>query len=917
MFSDCRFKGFVILIAVLLLFSSTGFCLSRQFDGNKKVDQKVFDEMENEIAGIISKKGEKAYDETLIRVVIHLADEEEPLLSEVGMAMMDMVKENVSRKQKDFLNKVSESEFQLALNLTLQYSVAGYVSYNGLQKLAGLPEVKAIDFDNLNKPFTTQGRQLMNIDWVASNLGYTGSGIAVGMIDSAFDYKHAEFGGYSTYPNAIVVDGYNFSNNSTNIYPADWDDGYHGTGTAGIIRRVAPGAKLVLATVFPNAYDSVIANAINYMVQKQSEHNIRVINLSLGSGGYSSICSNSTIGGAMNNAVAAGIIPVAASGNDGYTNRISMPACLSNVISVGSVFDVANANYTPFYPAYCSQSLRRQDERTCYSNAASILDIYAPSEEVITAQVFGGTFALGGTSSASPYAAAAIAVLLEAVPSLSGDVNAVRSLLAQTGASVIEDLGYGQKRIDLKAAIEDSGGTSGCQGTEQEFASSDVPKSIPDNNTSGVNSVLNISAGGTIASLKITMNISHTYRGDLKLKLRSPSGTEVLFYDPASNDSADNIVGYIDIADFNGQPMNGTWTFNVSDHASQDTGTINSWSLTICYDPAQTDPPEINSFYASPGTITQGSSSRLYWSVSNSTGIEIVGVGTYTSSSGSVAVTPSSTRSYTLKATGPGGQAQATTTVTVESSGGCTPQSFSFSSSDVPKSIPDYNTSGISSYLTVPPDITEISNFTVTVNISHTYKGDLIVKLFSPSGKELVIHNRAGGSADNVTGTFSTTAFNGDTASGQWRLFASDNARYDTGSINSWNIDFSACGESASPPPPSEDDIFQSADTPINIPDNNSSGITSLINVTRSSSANTVIISVNISHTYTGDLTVTLMTPAGDVILHNREGGSADNIIKSYQVNYNGNNPYGQWKLNVKDLASYDTGKLNSWSVQF
>ncbi len=917
MFKNRTARGFTFGLAFFLVFSCFAFGLSKDFEGNKKVDGKIFQEIEQEIARIIPLKGEKAYEETLVRVVVHLADEDEPLLKDVGMGMISMVEENVARKQKEFLYKTDESDFRLATTISLQYSVAGYISYNGLQKLASMPEVKAIDFDNLNVPFTTQGRQLMNIDWVASNLGFTGSGIAVGVIDSAFDYKHAEFGGYSTYPNNIVVDGYNFSNNSSNIYPASWDDGYHGTGTAAIVRRVAPGAKLVLATVFPNAYDSVIANAINFMAQKQSQYNIRVINMSLGGGAYTSVCSNTTIGGAINNAVTAGIIPVAASGNDGYTSKISMPACLSNVISVGSVFDVNNANYSPFPPAYCSQSVRRQDERICYSNAASILDIYAPSEEVITAQVFGGTFALGGTSSASPYAAGAIAVLLEAVPSLRGDVNGVRQVLASTGATVIGDLGYGQKRIDVKSAIENSGGgTSGCQGTEQEFASADVPRSIPDNNTAGVNSALYIPTGGTISALRITMNISHTYRGDLKLKLKSPSGTEILFYDPASNDSADNIVGYMDLTGFNGQSMTGTWTFNVSDHAAQDTGTINSWSLTICYDPVQTNPPVINSFYASPGTITEGSSTRLYWTTSNTTSVEVVGVGTYSSSSGNVLVTPASSRSYTLTATGPGGQVQATASVTVESSGsGCTPQSFSFSSSDVPKSIPDYNTGGVNSYLTVPANITDISNFTVTVNISHTYKGDLIVKLYSPSGKEFLIHNRAGGSADNVIGTFSTTVFNGDNASGQWRLFASDNARYDTGTINSWKIDFSACGESSSPPP--EGDLFQSGDTPLNIPDYSTTGVTSTINVSRATASYTVTINVNITHTYIGDLIVTLITPAGNVVLHNREGGSADNIVKSYQVNYNGNNPYGQWKLKVEDRARYDTGKLNSWSVQF
>lgn len=927
--NSLKLKG--LIITILLVFCSTMilFAFSPEFHGNKKVDEQIFDSFTAEVRKLSPEKSIEAQRLPLVRVVVHLVDEDEPKLLEVGTNMIDLVAERVATRQQRFLQNISEKEFKVATTLSLQYAVAGYISYEGLRRLAALPEVKSIDLDNLNIPFTNEGRQLMNIDWVASNLGYDGTGITVGVIDSAFDYRHADFGGYNSFPNPVIVDGYDFSGNNSNIYPSNYNDGYHGTGVAGIVIRTAPGAQLVLAQVFPNAYDSVIANAINFMAQKQSDYNIRVINMSLGGGAFTSICSNATVGGAINNAVAAGIIPVAASGNDGHTNRMAMPACLPNVISVGSVFDVNNANYQPFWPANCSQNIRRQDERICYSNAASFLDIYAPSEEVITSQVFGGQSALGGTSSASPYAAAAIAILLQSEPSLYGNVDAVRQRLHDTGAPVIGDLGYGQRRIDLKEAIDgDGGGTDpGTDCTEQEFVSSDVPKNIPDNNANGVNSSLHISQSGTISSLKISVNISHTWRGDLKLKLRSPSGTEILFYDPPSNDSNNNIIGSMNLTQFNGENMNGTWTFNVSDHASQDTGSIQSWSLTICHEGTQTDPdpdpePVINNFYANPGTITQGSSTRLYWSTSNTTSVEIVGIGTYSSSSGNIQVSPTASRSYTLRANGPGGQVQATTSVTVEQqTDDCTPQSFSFSSGDVPKAIPDNSPAGINSYLTVPGGIEDISNFSVSVNISHTYRGDLIVKLFSPAGKEFVIHNRSGGSANNVIGTFDTNIFNGDNASGQWRLFVSDNARWDTGTLNSWSIDFHACGDSddtdPTDPPPDSNETFISSDTPLNIPDNNPTGITSTINVTRNSPANIVQVSVDITHTYIGDLIITLMTPAGNVVLHNREGGSTSNLSQTWNINYNGNNPHGQWRLKVEDRARFDTGTLDNWKIEF
>ena len=71
-------------------------------------------------------------------------------------------------------------------------------------------------------------------------------------------------------------------------------------------------------------------------------------------------------------------------------------------------------------------------------------------------------------------------------------------------------------------------------------------------------------------------------------------------------------------------------------------------------------------------------------------------------------------------------------------------------------------------------------------------------------------------------------------------------------------------------------------------------------------------------HTYIGDLKVDLVAPDGSVyILHNRAGGSADNINTTYTVNLSSEVLNGTWKLRVNDNASADTGYINSWSVTF
>jgi serine protease len=77
-------------------------------------------------------------------------------------------------------------------------------------------------------------------------------------------------------------------------------------------------------------------------------------------------------------------------------------------------------------------------------------------------------------------------------------------------------------------------------------------------------------------------------------------------------------------------------------------------------------------------------------------------------------------------------------------------------------------------------------------------------------------------------------------------------------------------------------------------------------------------VAVNIQHTYKGDLKVDLVAPDGSLYnLHNRSGGSANNIVGTYTVNLSSEALNGTWKLRVNDNAGGDTGYINSWSVTF
>jgi subtilisin family serine protease len=75
-------------------------------------------------------------------------------------------------------------------------------------------------------------------------------------------------------------------------------------------------------------------------------------------------------------------------------------------------------------------------------------------------------------------------------------------------------------------------------------------------------------------------------------------------------------------------------------------------------------------------------------------------------------------------------------------------------------------------------------------------------------------------------------------------------------------------------------------------------------------------VEVHIVHTYIGDLVVDVVAPDGSVYnLHNRAGGSADNINQTYTVNLSAEAANGTWNLRVRDAATADVGYIDSWTL--
>ncbi|MCA9606457.1 MAG: proprotein convertase P-domain-containing protein, partial [Myxococcales bacterium] len=229
--------------------------------------------------------------------------------------------------------------------------------------------------------------------------------------------------------------------------------------------------------------------------------------------------------------------------------------------------------------------------------------------------------------------------------------------------------------------------------------------------------------------------------------------------------------------------------------------------------------------------------------------------------------------------------------------------------------IPDNDAAGISSPASVGGEGV-VASVNVTLDVTHTYIGDLLIEL-EHGGVRRTIHNREGGSTDNIARTINVVGFEGAAASGEWLLHVSDRANRDVGTLNSWRIEVGATGGTPNPPPTDTATRFEGMGG-VAIPDNDEAGISSTANVSGVTSG-TVSIEVAITHTYIGDLVITVEHEGRSWKLHDRAGNGADDLNETYTLDATGDaftgNPSGTWTLHVSDNAGVDTGTLDEWAV--
>lgn len=236
------------------------------------------------------------------------------------------------------------------------------------------------------------------------------------------------------------------------------------------------------------------------------------------------------------------------------------------------------------------------------------------------------------------------------------------------------------------------------------------------------------------------------------------------------------------------------------------------------------------------------------------------------------------------------------------------------------KPIPDNQPVGVRDVIRVGEQGL-LASLVVGVDISHTFIGDLVVSLISPSGRSVRLHDRAGGNADDLVRSWDLASlpmlqgFIGEPAAGDWTLVVQDLAPVDAGRLRAWSLTIETLGDAP---------IEVSEAPGVTIPDNRASGISRKLDVAEAGSLSEIEVSVDITHTYIGDLRVGLRSPAGSTVwLHDRSGGSTDNLRATWSsasvaslAALVGQEIAGSWTLQVSDHESADVGKLNRWGLR-
>ncbi len=659
-----------------------------------------------------------------------------------------------------------------------------------MRQLASNPNVEYVEVDKLNQPVFTPNdpnfSQQYGFGTGAGGIRATeawdttsGAGTVVAVLDTGIT-NHSDL-------NANLLPGYDFiidtavaaDGNGRDADPSDPGDAsggnpssWHGTHVAGTIAAVTNNGKGVAGTAFSakvvpvrvlgkgGGYDSDIADAIIWASGgtvsgiPANANPAEVINLSLGGSGACSSTSQS----AINSAVARGTTLVIAAGNSNANTSGFSPANCNNVVAVGAITSTG--------------------ARASYSNYGALVDVAGPGSAVLST-LNSGTAGPGaesyasysGTSMAAPHVAGVVA-LIQSVSSPAKTPAQVEALLKSSArafpATPSQPIGSGI--VNAKAAVDAAGGGGGNVAPVANFSSSASGLTVSFSDTS-------TDSDGSIASRSWNFGDGTTSTATSPSKTYSAAGTYTVTLTVTDNGGATNAkTSSVTVSAGGG---GGT----VLGNGVAVTGLSAATGASLNYTMVVPAGASGLSFTTAGGTGDMD----LYVKAGSAPTDTVYDCRPYKSGNAescSFATPTAGTYYVRLKAYSAFAGVSLTGSYSTGGGGGST-QTYT-NGTDV--AIADNAT--VNSPITVSGRSGNgLASTAVAVNIVHTYKGDLKVDLVAPDGSVYVLHNRSGGSADNINATY-TVNLSSEVLNGTWNLRVRDNAGGDTGYINSWSVTF-------------------------------------------------------------------------------------------------------------------------------